>query len=303
MTVGSIKKEEGDQIMIQIVIRTFLVGLSVSVLLGCSATQEGRLSPEMASNPDLFKQSQDLYAQANYEGALRLISQAIAMEPNRADLWNGRGYMKMRVKDHPGAIHDFSYAVNLNHEIVQYRENLGVALLEAGKLVEALVEFTKAVEMNPQSDPAFNHRGLANSRLGRYEQAHEDFTTAITLNQSNAAYFVNRSVAHAKSGSTSLAKKDLNRALTLDDSLKEAYESRGLLELAEGEFYPAIQDFSKAIALGESNGLLFYNRAVALSMTGDLRDAMQDYQYACTQGVKQACGEFAQITAWNNSMP
>ena len=77
----------------------------------------------------------------------------------------------------------------------------------------------------------------------------------------------------------------------------------GLLELAEGEFYPAIQDFSKAIALGESHGLLFYNRAVALSMTGELRDAMKDYHYACTHGVQQACGEFAQITAWNNSLP
>ena len=71
----------------------------------------------------------------------------------------------MRVKDLTGAIHDFSYAVKLDHEMVQYRENLGVALMEAGEPVEALVELTKAVEMNPQSDLAFNHRGLANSRL------------------------------------------------------------------------------------------------------------------------------------------
>ena len=78
---------------------------------------------------------------------------------------------------------------SLNQKMVQYRENLGVALLEAGEPVDALVELTKAVEMNPQSDPAFNHRGLANSRLERYHRAIEDFTIAISLNPSNAVVF------------------------------------------------------------------------------------------------------------------
>ena len=160
--------------------RALVFCLSLAVFTGCAMTQESHLDSEMIRHTDLFGQSQGLYAQGDYQQALAVISRAIEQEPRRAELWNGRGYMKMQVRDLTGAVQDFSMAVKLDNAMGQYRENLGVALLEAGKPIEALAELTKAVQVDPDSDLAFNHRGLTNSRLGRYDQAISDFTTAMS---------------------------------------------------------------------------------------------------------------------------
>lgn len=278
--------------------RTLALIASLAMVFGCAISQEADVVSTSELDTDLFRKSQRVYTLGDHERALEFMNLAIQREPGRAELWNGRGYIRMKTKDFEGAAQDFSKALELDAQCVQCRHNLGVAFLEGGRPLEGLDELTQVIEMTPESDIAFNHRGMVYSRLGEFDSAISDFTSAVALNHSNPHYFLNRAVAYAKSGSARLAKDDLNRAVDLNGSLKEAYESRGLIELDEGEFYSAIQDFSRAIALGEKHGLVFYNRAVALSMTGDVTGARQDYQQACMRGIAQACHEVVHSTSW-----
>lgn len=232
------------------------------------------------------------------KAADRILSSAIEQFPNRAELWNARGYVRMHLDQPHEASMDFTQAIRLEPANARYRSNLAVLLLETGNPSAALIELDRVVGMTGPNSATLNHRGLAKSRLGRYREAVADFTVALEDDDGNVQAYANRGVAYAKLGARTEALADFEVALAIDAGLRQAYESRGLVELVEGELQRAIADFSRAIELGTTDGLVFYNRAVAFSMTGEKKAAEKDYQVACKLGVPQGCLGLTDITAY-----
>ena len=107
--------------------------------------------------------------------ALETISLAIEQEPGRAELWNGRGYIQMNANNFELAMGDFSKALELDAGCEQCRHNLGVALLESGRLFEGLEELNHVIKRAPESDVALNHRGLVYLRLGEFDRGNIGF--------------------------------------------------------------------------------------------------------------------------------
>ncbi len=264
----------------------------MALLSGCATPTQ---TPTLG---DPIELSREAFNAGDLNAADEILSLAIEWTPERADLWNARGFVRMYRKEPHEAGMDFTQAIGLDPDNERYRSNLAVLLLETGNSAEALVVLDRLIEMAGPSSRTLNHRGLAKSRLGQYQEAVADFTGALEFDRGNAQAYANRGVAFAKLGARAQAKADFEQALAIDTELRQAYESRGLIELVEGEFQEAIADFSRSIELGTRDGLVFYNRAVAFSITGEKRSAEEDYQVACRLGVPQGCLGLTDMTAF-----
>ncbi len=270
-----------------------LTALVVSAIVsGCTSL------PPNSTPGDPIELSRQAFQDGERHRADEILSSAIDQTPNRADLWNARGYVRMHLDEPHEARMDFTKAIRLDPDNARYRSNLAVILLETGNPAAALAELDRIVALSGPSSATLNHRGLAQSRLGLHREAVIDFTGALEHDEGNAQAYVNRGVAYAKLGARTRAIADFERALAIDPRLRQAYESRGLVELVEGEFPGAIADFSRAIELGATDGLVFYNRAVAFSITGEKKSAEEDYQVACRLGVPQGCLGLTDMTAY-----
>lgn len=254
--------------------------------------------PHTAAPQDAIELSRQAFQAGYLDTADEILSSAIDRAPERPDLWNARGYVRMHLDEPHEAGMDFTKAIRLDPDNVRYRSNLAVLLLETGNPGAALIELDRIVAMTGPSSATLNHRGLAQSRLGHYQEAVADFTGALERDSRNAQAFVNRGVAYAKLGARTQAMADFERALAIDAQLRQAYESRGLVEMVDGEFKEAIADFSRAIELGTTDGLVFYNRAVAFSLNGENSSAERDYQAACRLGVPEGCLGLSDVTAY-----
>jgi tetratricopeptide (TPR) repeat protein len=59
---------------------------------------------------DFLIQGEEKYEKEDYQGAIAAYTQAIVLNPNYAEAYNGRGNARYRLGDHKGAVADFNEA-------------------------------------------------------------------------------------------------------------------------------------------------------------------------------------------------
>src|SRR3989449_11445649 len=115
--------------------RRFGLVLAASVLLtGCAAR---------------MTEMQRLQAQNSYERALSQLNQ-------------GQSAL---------ALSSLQEATTLNPRSALYRDTLGLALLDLGRIDQALAELTKAVDLDPSRGDSYFHLGTALAEARRWEDA------------------------------------------------------------------------------------------------------------------------------------
>jgi tetratricopeptide (TPR) repeat protein len=83
------------------------------------------------------------------------------------------------------AIDEYKQALAINPNYADLRNQLGVTLYAAHRDEEAIVEFAHALRINPRYVEARLNHGLALQRLGRRGDAHAEFTTVLTFDPEN----------------------------------------------------------------------------------------------------------------------
>jgi len=164
----------------------------------------------------------------------------------------------------------WSHAIEVTNENFVAQDNLGGALLIAGKMDEAMPHFRAAARINPL-DP------LANFNIAANEQANGNFRLAASLYEkvlrmtSDAKL---RADTFSNLGSAELASRDYpaagasyQAALRLSPENAHAWTGLGLLALKAGDFTGAAGDFAHATQL-EPSALGYLLLAHALEQDG-----------------------------------
>jgi serine/threonine protein kinase/tetratricopeptide (TPR) repeat protein len=95
-------------------------------------------------------------------------------------VYRGRGLARAELGQYPGAIEDFTKALELHPtSAVQAFRGWTHLVVDAPKL--ALRDFELAVELDPKSGDAYSGRGFARARLGRHQEAKKDAAEALRL--------------------------------------------------------------------------------------------------------------------------
>ena len=125
----------------------------------------------------------------------------------------------------------------------------GITRFEKNDLEGAIADFTKAIELNSQQlEFCFYFRGIALYRRGRRDEAIADLSKAITLKQ-HPRFYGDRGNLLAQKGDLDGAVTDLNRAIEIDPKYAKAYGDRGIVRLMRGEDALAESDFRKCFEL------------------------------------------------------
>ena len=93
-------------------------------------------------------------------------------------VYRGRGLARTELGQYPGAIEDFTKALELHptSEVQAYR---GWTYLVADAPKLALRDFELAIELDPKNADAYNGRGFARAKLGRHSEAVQDAAEAL----------------------------------------------------------------------------------------------------------------------------
>ncbi|MDA2930391.1 tetratricopeptide repeat protein [Acidobacteria bacterium AH-259-O06] len=158
--------------------------------------------------------------------------------------------------------------------------NLGTALLERGRLDEAIQHFSKALEIKPSSAGIFYNLGLALKRKGERKKAAQYFSKALELNPGLAEAHNNLGAILMAQGQLEQAIQHLVKAVEINPTLLEAHNNLGTTLAKSGQINEAIAHFSKALEINPRLAKTHNNLAAALDLQGRSEEAIHHYRRA-----------------------
>jgi tetratricopeptide (TPR) repeat protein len=171
--------------------------------------------------------------------------------------------------------------------------NLGQALLLAGRTAEAVEEFRVALRLSPQRAMAHTHLAAALAKLGRTDDAVAEAEAALRENPNYAEARYNLATGLLRRGEPQAAIPQFEAALRLRPTYAEAACNLGVALLRAGRPAEAIQRLDEALRLRPDYSDAHFNLAVALQQQGQLAKAVEHYERAL-----QLRGDYAE--AHNN---
>ena len=149
------------------------------------------ISTKVSSSPavtqakadDFFTQGNEKYEQGDYQEAVATYAQAIELNPNFADAYNGRGNAHGDSGDKQGALADYNEALRINPNFAEAYYNRGVTHAELGDKPSALADYNEALRINPNFAQVYHNRGVTRAELGDNQGAIQDYHKAADLYQ------------------------------------------------------------------------------------------------------------------------
>ena len=188
-----------------------------------------------------------------YQNGVTLWTDTLAKNP---DCWIGQYNLGIallqRGKMHD-AVADLQKAVDLNPNDAVLRNNLGRALAEDGRGDDAIREGQKAVQLNPAYGEAFNNLGNAFAQKGRLHEAITQYQKALELVPNYAIAHNNLGNALARQGKLDEAIRQFQEAVAMDPGYTKAHNNLGTALLQKGRPDEAITQFQEVLQLDPGN--------------------------------------------------
>jgi tetratricopeptide (TPR) repeat protein len=175
--------------------------------------------------------------------ALKLLDQAVALEPGNAAFAVNRGRVLaqlgvalVRAGDAEGAARAFEGALPAFPHDASLRNNLGIALQRLGRAEEALAQFRQAAALDPALQGVLVNWGNALETQGDLEGAARKYAEAIARNPASAPAWLNAASIAADRGRSAEAREAYARVLQISPASADAQYGLGLLDLRERRF-------------------------------------------------------------------
>lgn len=152
------------------------------------------------------------------------------------------------------AVDFLSQAIALNPQRADYHCNRGLALTDLHRLDEALASFDQAIRLQPRSHEALNNRGNVLQLLMRPADALASYDEAIRVKPGYAEAFFNRARALRTLNRLSASLADYDEALRLRPQHAQTHSCRGGLLLDLTRLEEALASYEHAIRLRPDDG-------------------------------------------------
>jgi tetratricopeptide (TPR) repeat protein len=146
------------------------------------------------TNIDAVKQATSLHTEGNlraargdFEGAIELYRQAVALFPDYAVAYYNMGVACSSAKRHEEAAEAYSEAIRLKPDFAAAYTGRGDSRVALERAEEAVGDYSKAIELYPDYARAYYKRALAHIMLGRTDLAREDLESYMNYKPHDAA--------------------------------------------------------------------------------------------------------------------
>jgi protein O-GlcNAc transferase len=257
--------------------------------------------------------ARSLAATKQWNAATSKMQEAIATDPQNAELRDDFGSIYAQQQDWPRAQQQYVEAIHLKPSFAVAHLHLAFVLKELGQPAEldeleqayksapqnstialelgkalalrgqddrAISVLQHALELAPKSIPAAYQLGLAYQRTGKVQQALPLLQKAVAANPTNAAALTNLGLALCQSRRAKDALPFLQKAVSLAPDNMIAHQNLAAAYVTLGEFDEAVDALRAALKLFPNEPQLHYNLGVAFKMQDDPSQAIPELQTA-----------------------
>jgi len=131
-------------------------------------------------------------------------------------------------------------------------DNLGNALLQNGKLGEAIAQLQRALQIYPDYAVGHYNLGVALFREGKFDDALAQFQKAVEINPNYAEAHTNLGLALVQKGQRGAAIEQYQMALKINPIFALAHANLGVAFFQNGQLDDAIAQFQEALRLNRN---------------------------------------------------
>jgi tetratricopeptide (TPR) repeat protein len=188
----------------------------------------------------------------HHRKAIDDLSDAIRLEPDRADFYANRGGSYFGVADFKHSISDFGEAIKRSPSTADYFFKRAEAEASDGQKQAAMKDYSEAIRLEPnKKDGAIFHyrRALVASDLNQRETALEDLSSAVVEDPTNADYWFDRGMEYHTMEKWKEAEADFSKAIELRPNFPTAYKHRALVRAKLDDTPAALEDLKASLQL------------------------------------------------------
>lgn len=197
-------------------------------------------------------------------------------------LWNVLGTCYLELSKIDQAVNCLEKAASLKGNAVATLILLGRALIQQRDFARAIATFIKVLNVNPRDSDTLNNLGTALLGAGRQDEALECFKTASQLDPDNHKAICNTALISELRGDLATARKLLE--FTFDNGLREFkfVNKIAKFQFQMGDFAAALNTYAELAKIDPANQEI---RALALHVKGHMCDwsYLKDYDRVATK--------------------
>lgn len=213
------------------------------------------------------------------EGARRW-PEVESLQKNLMEAYVARGLERLDQGENEAAAADLRRVLELDSENTEALLNLGRALHNLNRSVEALEIFDRAAAIDPSLPLIHFHRGLVLSTLGEYEEALSALDRQLQLDPEHPPSYYFRGLCHQYKAEWEKAAADFRRAVAKMPDHSLAYHELGRSLEHLGRHQEAEEAFRHSLRLNPSDPKVLYALGRLLLRRGEREEARVLFQRA-----------------------
>lgn len=226
------------------------------------------------SSEEYDERAHQLYNEGQYDEALDVLREGLALYPNSVELHIGVGYAYHAREEYAWARRSFEEALVLDPEHEDALAGLGETLLRFGRLPAALKSFKRTLELGYEDDIELMLQiGRALFREGLIEDSREYFETAARQSPESAEAVSCIGYAEHRQGDDDAAIATLRKALKIDEDHTEARIYLGNIFYDKGDYEAALYHLDRSTPDDHWDELGIWRLIELKKMVYRLRDA------------------------------
>jgi tetratricopeptide (TPR) repeat protein len=178
------------------------------------------------------------------------------------------------------AVDQFSKALEFMPNHAEAHNNLGAALADLGRTREAIKHYSQALKVKPDYADARNNIGVALANIGKVKEAADHFSELLRMSPDDGDVHYNLANALASQGKVGEAIKHYNVALRIRPQDQEIHFNLGRALTRQKKYDEAIKHYTEAIRIAPDYARAHNNLGVALANVEKLKDATTHYSEA-----------------------
>ena len=171
----------------------------------------------------------------------------------------------------------WNHAIASNPGAWSAHTSLGNALLDQGRIADALEQYLEAAQLKPDDRDALVNLAIALEKLNRVDDAIAVLRLAVRAHPDDAAAHSNLGNLLAQTGHLDDASAEFQRALDLEPGFALAENNWGNALIAAGRTNDALVHFERAVKIDPGATTARYNYGVTLYHLGRLQEAEQQF--------------------------
>lgn len=202
------------------------------------------MADHFLSSEEYDEQAHRLYDRGDYDGALEMLKEGLALYPNAVELCVGLGYARLAREEYAWARRAFERAMVLDPAHEDALVGMGETLLRFGEREKAMRLFRRVMDMGYDDDVELMlsmGRALYRERL--YAPARDVFSKVATARPDSADAAAALGYSLHRLGDDVDAVRQIRRALRMDPDLHEARVYLAHLLYDRGDWEAALREF------------------------------------------------------------